>query len=280
MIATMQLVLSLFPGVDLFGRGFEAEGFCVVRGPDKLWGGDICDFVPVCGRFDGVIGGSPCVDYSKLRRGKDSGISDAMLAQFLRVVVQAWPRWFVLENVPGVPSVAVAGYAVQRVDLAANEFGLPQRRIRHFQLGFRDCAGVAIDRRVTCRASEPAVVASEGSRVTGRRSFSQLCALQGVTELELPAFTLSWRNRVVGNGVPLPMARAVARAVRDRGIVTDQVVCGCGCGRVVTGRRSFAGPSCRKRAERARRGLVTVRGVLSIDRSRGLGVVSSVTAHV
>ena len=26
-----ELVLSLFPGVDLLGRGFEAEGFCVVR---------------------------------------------------------------------------------------------------------------------------------------------------------------------------------------------------------------------------------------------------------
>ncbi len=31
-----QLVLSLFPGLDLFGKGFEAEGFCVVRGPDPM----------------------------------------------------------------------------------------------------------------------------------------------------------------------------------------------------------------------------------------------------
>jgi hypothetical protein len=30
------LVLSLFPGIDLFGRGFEAAGFCVVRGPDLI----------------------------------------------------------------------------------------------------------------------------------------------------------------------------------------------------------------------------------------------------
>lgn len=34
------LLLALFPGIDLLGRGFELEGFCVVRGPDKLWGGD------------------------------------------------------------------------------------------------------------------------------------------------------------------------------------------------------------------------------------------------
>lgn len=35
------LVLSLFPGIGLLDRGFEAEGFCVVRGPDLLWGGDV-----------------------------------------------------------------------------------------------------------------------------------------------------------------------------------------------------------------------------------------------
>lgn len=30
------LVLSIFPGIGLFDRGFEAAGFCVVRGPDVL----------------------------------------------------------------------------------------------------------------------------------------------------------------------------------------------------------------------------------------------------
>jgi hypothetical protein len=31
------LVLSLFPGIDLLGHGFELEGFCVVRGPDVIY---------------------------------------------------------------------------------------------------------------------------------------------------------------------------------------------------------------------------------------------------
>ena len=39
------LVLSIFPGIDLLGRAFENEGFCVVRGPDLLWGGDIKNYV-------------------------------------------------------------------------------------------------------------------------------------------------------------------------------------------------------------------------------------------
>ena len=51
------LVLSIFPGIDLFGRAFEEKGYCVVRGPDILWGGDIRTFHPPPGVFEGVIGG-------------------------------------------------------------------------------------------------------------------------------------------------------------------------------------------------------------------------------
>jgi len=31
-----RLVLSIFPGIDILGKGFEEEGYCVVRGPDRL----------------------------------------------------------------------------------------------------------------------------------------------------------------------------------------------------------------------------------------------------
>ncbi|MCX6902818.1 MAG: DNA cytosine methyltransferase, partial [Verrucomicrobia bacterium] len=103
-------MLSLFPGIDLLGRGFELEGFCIVRGPDLLWGGDIRAFHPPAGRFEGVIGGSPCQDFSRARRNEPSGQGLAMLAEFVRVVETARPEWFLLENVPTVPSVAAAGY--------------------------------------------------------------------------------------------------------------------------------------------------------------------------
>ena len=62
------LVLSLFPGIDLLGRGFELEGFSIVRGPDLIFGGDVRTFSVPRGRFDGVIGGSPCPDFSRARR--------------------------------------------------------------------------------------------------------------------------------------------------------------------------------------------------------------------
>lgn len=50
-MSSSRIILSLFPGIDLLGRAFEEMGFCVVRGPDKLWGGDIKNFRPPDGIF-------------------------------------------------------------------------------------------------------------------------------------------------------------------------------------------------------------------------------------
>lgn len=61
------LALSLFPGIGLLDMAFEEAGFCVVRGPDVLWGGDVKRFHPPAGRFDGIIGGPPCQAFSQLR---------------------------------------------------------------------------------------------------------------------------------------------------------------------------------------------------------------------
>ncbi|MFC6570147.1 hypothetical protein [Actinoplanes utahensis] len=58
-----QLVLSLFPGIDLLGKAFEQQGFCVVQAQDSILSGDIRSFNPPAGRFDGMIAGSPCQDF-------------------------------------------------------------------------------------------------------------------------------------------------------------------------------------------------------------------------
>lgn len=249
---TQMLVLSLFPGVDLLGRGFEAEGFCVVRGPDPLWGGDIRDFTPPAGRFDGVIGGSPCQDFSRLRRAPPTGYGLAMLAEFVRCVEAATPDWFLLENVPGVPDVAPAGYLVQRFDLRANECGLPQQRLRHFQFGSRSGRVLVLDRPERGAVTEPAAVATEGAS-TERRSWADFCEVQGLPRsFALPALTLTERYKAVGNGVPVPMAAFVARAIRHQ-VPTGAVrLCACGCGRRVTGKAASAEPACRKRLQRRR----------------------------
>lgn len=97
-----QLVLSLFPGIGLLDLAFELEGFCVVRGPDVLWGGNVLDFHPPAGKFDGIIGGPPCQAFSQMRHlnphaGKKHG---NLIPEFERCVFEAQPEWFLMENTP------------------------------------------------------------------------------------------------------------------------------------------------------------------------------------
>src|SRR5205085_6182311 len=92
---------------------FEEEGFCVVRGPDLLWGGDIRRFHPPAGKFDGVIGGPPCQAFSRLRHIVEAnGYETApnLIPEFERCVAVARPLWFLMENVPAAPLPHVACY--------------------------------------------------------------------------------------------------------------------------------------------------------------------------
>lgn len=247
----MQLVLSLFPGIDLLGRGFEAKGFCVVRGPDLLWGGDIRSFSPPPGVFQGVIAGSPCQDFSRARRSPPTGYGIEMLKEFARVVTEAQPTWWLLENVPTVPNVTVPGYSVQRFDLNAQECGSAQSRLRHFQFGSIHDLVLVPERQSFASRSQRICLATEGKR-PGRRSFADFCELQGLPrDFHLPGMCVSAKYAAVGNGVPIPMARTIAAAVRDAGVRSVDVrLCACGCGRVITGRQRSATPACRKRLER------------------------------
>lgn len=248
------LVLSLFPGIDLFGRGFEQEGFCVVRGPDTLFGGDIRSFHPLPGQFAGVIAGSPCQDFSRLRRAPPTGYGLEMLEQFARCVTAAEPDWFLLENVPGVPDIQIDSYTVQRFDLRATECGLTQSRLRHFQFGSRHGCILVLDREPRQLATAPACVATEGARVE-RRDWPEFCTLMGLpADFELPGFRLTAKYQAVGNGVPIPMAALIARTIRDSMFPAGAVrVCACGCGRRVAGKQIAALPACRKRLERYRK---------------------------
>lgn len=249
-----KLVLSLFPGIDLFGRAFEAEGYTVVRGPDLLFGGRIEDFTPPFLVFEGIIGGSPCQDFSKARRTPPTGDGERLILEFLRCVSLAWPNWFLLENVPQVPDVASDGFQMQRFNLNALDVGSRQNRTRAFQFGHRDGPDLIVPRRrrVTREASRCAM-ASEGNK-PGKRAWSEFCELQGLPPtFDLPGFKDGEKYRAVGNGVPLQMGRAVAAAIRDRSVTDGLARCICGCGRRVTDGQSQATAACRKRMERRRR---------------------------
>lgn len=252
----MKLILSLFPGVDLFGRGFEAEGYCVVRAPDLIYGGDIRDFHAPPKKFNGIIAGPPCQDFSKLRRAPPTGYGLEMLKEFCRVVTETQPEWFIMENVPTVPDIKIDGYTIQRLDLNAKEIGAKQNRPRHFQFG-SSTGKVIVPARATPATDksqiEPCVTATEGKN-KNRRSWADFCELQGLPrDFNLPEFTLSGKYRAVGNGVHIDVARTLAKAIQEAYIrKTNTKLCICNCGRPVTGKQRMATPACRKRMQKKR----------------------------
>lgn len=182
------LVLSLFPGIGLLDRAFEEEGFCVVRGPDLLWGGDVRAFHPPADRFDGVIGGPPCQRFSSLAHlvrhvHGEQALAPNLIPEFERVISEASPRWFLMENVPRAPEPIVAGYGVTAQVLDNRWIGGVQQRKRRFCWGTRNGAPWAsLKLQVPQNALDP--------------------------------FDFAPAVRAVGNGVPLPLGRAIAQAVK------------------------------------------------------------------
>ena len=252
-----KLVLSLFPGIGLLDRAFEDKGFCIVRGPDLLWGGDVRRFFPPSGVFWGVIGGPPCQDFSGLNRNPGDYSYD-MLTEYSRIVTAATPEWWLMENVARVPNCVIPGWTHQRLDINNGWYG-DSTRLRHIQFGSRSGRTLHVTRwHVT--ASEGAALANDD------RDFKTLCRLQGLPEdFDLPGFLVSEKKRAVGNGVPLEMGRQLAQAIIDAysssvtlqitldGSAVKAAICKCGCGRTVTGKASYYDYSCRKRAERTRK---------------------------
>lgn len=255
---------------------FEEAGFCVVRGPDILFGGDIRNFHPPSDVFVGVIGGPPCQDFSSKRRAKPTGYGLEMLDQFARSVLRARPEWWLMENVSRVPSVtALPGhnfpelrhtYTIQRFDINQAWYS-DTTRLRHIQFG--SLSGRLLN--VTRQRISPGGHTNGAALASDNRPFKELCRLQGLPDdFDLPGFTVKEKKRAVGNGVPLQMGRVLAQAVvdaysrpvtiqRDRaGTVTPDKICGCGCGRRVTGKAKYAADdtgnsdACRKRAQRNR----------------------------
>lgn len=258
----MQLVLSLFPGIGLLDAAFELEGFCVVRGPDVLWGGDIRRFHPPAGRFDVVIGGPPCQEWSRFRRlNKKPGRYGNLIPEFSRCVEESQPQAFVMENVPDAPVPNVSGYIVR--DTMVNNrwcpdgpFGAEQERVRRISFGTRGGVPLLIEfaaleaslheravtadaRRVSVklnglgvikRSLKPPTVTASDTPGPGRRgkgnylTWQEKAVLQGLpSDFDLPPFRVDAKHEAIGNGVPLPMGRAIAKAVRnalnDKGVV-------------------------------------------------------------
>lgn len=236
------LVLSLFSGFGFLDKMFAEEGFCVVRGPDLLWGEDVRGWHAPAGKFTGVIGGPPCQEWTDLvflnrAQGVSSKHGD-QIPEFERIVAETQPDWFLMENAPLSPAAKVEGYRVHDQILKDAWVGGETRRERRFSFGTRaglrlDIATLALHRPDPERAiTGDARLGSVGERVRRKDKgirggpapnegrcmpLPDMLRLQGYP-LDIftddSPFTLKAKRQMVGNGVPYAMGRAVARAVK------------------------------------------------------------------
>lgn len=103
-------------------------------------------------KVDIIIGGSPCQDFSLagLRAGID-GQKGILIYQYIRIIKEANPPYFIYENVKGMLSdkngktlkdfleaFREMGYFCHYEVLNTKDYGIPQNRERIFIVGFKD----------------------------------------------------------------------------------------------------------------------------------------------
>lgn len=161
-------VISLFTGAGGLDLGFQASGYDVTWANEfdkTIWETfeknhpeipldhrsitDIPeDDIPMA---DGIIGGPPCQSWSCA--GAMRGIDDKrgrLMLEYIRVLRHVKPRFFVLENVPGLVSsrhiatfktilsmLEGEGYTVNWQVLNASDYGVPQDRKRVICIGLK-----------------------------------------------------------------------------------------------------------------------------------------------
>ena len=158
-------VCELFCGAGGMGLGFS-QHFNVVEAVDisrdavRTYGAnhpetdarrrDVRDLSGTRGDFDGItgiIGGPPCQAWSRrnIRQTPDDPRA-TLLDEYMRIVEEARPQWFVLENVVTVPKAAKQrvidrakglGYHVTSACLNAADYGAAQTRRRWIAIGCR-----------------------------------------------------------------------------------------------------------------------------------------------
>ncbi len=113
-------------------------------------------------QFDLVFGGPPCQGFSVMGKQNLDDERNSLIFHFLRIVCTLRPRFFVMENVPGLKSrkykgllaeleskFAAGGYWTKAICLNAVDFGVPQRRQRLFVIGGRYPEdGVSLERHL------------------------------------------------------------------------------------------------------------------------------------
>lgn len=98
---------------------------------------------------DLIVGGPPCQDFSSAGRANFASDRANLVSAFARIVAEVRPRFFVMENVPGVRHSKIytqaeavlrkSGYGLSKNILDACYCGVPQSRKRLFLVGGLGC---------------------------------------------------------------------------------------------------------------------------------------------
>jgi DNA (cytosine-5)-methyltransferase 1 len=184
-----------------------------------------------------------------------------LIPEFERCVLEARPAWFLMENVPDAPAPfgSYGGGPCEPVPYGMHYFllnnrqcvdedGKPatQNRVRRWSFGYAGdrrpllvdtvCLENPVFERAALGGSDtreiPIKLGGSGKRKTtlpfnakSRLSLAGLCEKQGLPAgfLEHFPFRTDAACKAIGNGVPLPMGRAIARAVSEAVRAGDKV---------------------------------------------------------
>lgn len=155
-------VIDLFAGIGGLSLGFEKAGFELIEAYDnwdysieiynnnfshkciKLDLSNVTDF-SAFKKADIIIGGPPCQDYSSAGKRDENGGRATLTVEFARIVCEAKPQYFVMENVAlieksktlpkAIEMFKKAGYGLTKIVLNAYYCGAPQDRKRFFMIG-------------------------------------------------------------------------------------------------------------------------------------------------
>ena len=163
----MKLV-SLFTGAGGLDLGFEKAGFKIVWANEfdrSIWETFESNFPHIkldkrsivdvpsqdIPKVDGIIGGPPCQSWSEAGAGR--GITDSrgkLFYEYIRLLKEKQPKFFLAENVSGIlhpkhseafsnilKKFKSAGYEVSHKLLNANDYDVPQDRLRVIIVGYR-----------------------------------------------------------------------------------------------------------------------------------------------
>ena len=161
-------IVSLFTGAGGLDLGFEKAGFRTIWANEydkaiwetfehnfpkvKLDKRSVVDISPEeIPDADGIIGGPPCQSWSEAGAGR--GINDSrgqLFNDYIRILKVKQPKFFLVENVSGIlhpkhaksfnrfiKSFEDARYKVSWKLLDANDYNVPQNRLRVIIIGYR-----------------------------------------------------------------------------------------------------------------------------------------------